>query len=112
MTTTVSPYGTSPFERYRHIVVEGPIGVGKTSLARRMADRFHAQPVFEDAGGDQVVGSGYTQTADEQLEELASNAAIEIERWLRDNESWFGGRRARSKPPLPLPLPLYLPLPP
>ena len=29
----------NPFERWRHIVVEGPIGVGKTSLARRLADR-------------------------------------------------------------------------
>ena len=69
--------------------------------------RLHPDPknmtVFEDAGGDQVVGSGYTQTAEEQLAELSENAAIEVERWLRDNESWFGGRRARSKPPLPLP---------
>ncbi len=42
----------SPFERYRHIVVEGPIGVGKTSLARRLAERFGTQLVLEDAGGN------------------------------------------------------------
>ncbi len=59
MTTTVSPYGASPFERYRHIVVEGPIGVGKTSLARRLADRFHAQPVFEDAGANPFLARYY-----------------------------------------------------
>jgi len=40
----------SPFERFRHIVVEGPIGAGKTSLARRLADRFGAQPVLESPG--------------------------------------------------------------
>lgn len=60
--------------------------------------------VFEDAGGDTVVGSGYTQTADEQLAELSENAAIEIERWLRENERWFNGPRARPESnPQPLP---------
>jgi deoxyguanosine kinase len=38
----------SPFERYRHIVVEGPIGAGKTSLAVKLAERFSASPVLED----------------------------------------------------------------
>ena len=38
----------SPFERFRHIVVEGPIGAGKTSLARKLADTFGAQPVLEE----------------------------------------------------------------
>lgn len=46
--------------------------------------------VNEDAGGDTVIGSGYTQTADEQIAELAENAAVEIERWLRENPGWFG----------------------
>lgn len=34
-------------EKYRYIVVEGPIGVGKTSLARRIAAKTNAQPVLE-----------------------------------------------------------------
>jgi deoxyguanosine kinase len=38
----------SPFERYRHIVIEGPIGAGKTSLARRLAERFGAETVLEE----------------------------------------------------------------
>lgn len=33
--------------QYRHIVVEGPIGVGKTSLARRLAERSGARLVLE-----------------------------------------------------------------
>lgn len=33
--------------QYRHIVVEGPIGVGKTSLARRLAERSSARLVLE-----------------------------------------------------------------
>ena len=38
----------SPFERHRHIVVEGPIGAGKTSLARKLAERFGAETVLEE----------------------------------------------------------------
>lgn len=53
--------------------------------------------VFEDAGSDTVIGSGYTQTKEEQLAELANNAGIEIERWLRKNEGWFGGARSRPE---------------
>jgi len=34
---------------HQFIVVEGPIGVGKTSLARRLAESLSAQPVLEDA---------------------------------------------------------------
>ncbi|HET7730480.1 MAG TPA: deoxynucleoside kinase [Usitatibacter sp.] len=34
--------------RHRHIVVEGPIGCGKTSLAQRLAQRLGASVVLED----------------------------------------------------------------
>ncbi len=34
---------------HRLIVVEGPIGVGKTSLARRLAQDFGSDPVLEEA---------------------------------------------------------------
>ena len=34
-------------EAARHIVVEGPIGVGKTSLARRLVSHLDARPVLE-----------------------------------------------------------------
>ena len=34
-------------EKYRFIVVEGPIGVGKTSLARRIAAETGAQAILE-----------------------------------------------------------------
>ena len=56
-------------------------------------ERLNAEPrqliVNERAGGDTVIGSGYTQSAEEQLAELADNAAIEIEKWLRENADWF-----------------------
>jgi deoxyadenosine/deoxycytidine kinase len=43
--TTANP--PSPFERYRHIVIEGPIGVGKTSLSNKFAERFGAEQLLE-----------------------------------------------------------------
>ena len=35
--------------RHRYIVVEGPIGCGKTSLAQRLAQKLNAQTLLEDA---------------------------------------------------------------
>ena len=43
----MSPH-PSPFDRYRHIVVEGPIGAGKTSLARKLSERYGASLVLEE----------------------------------------------------------------
>ena len=37
----------SPLESARHIVVEGPIGVGNTSLARRLAEHLDADLLLE-----------------------------------------------------------------
>jgi len=34
-------------DKYRYIVVEGPIGVGKTTLAQRIAERIGAQTMLE-----------------------------------------------------------------
>ena len=36
-----------PQPKYRYIVVEGPIGVGKTSLAKRLAERMEAETLLE-----------------------------------------------------------------
>jgi deoxyadenosine/deoxycytidine kinase len=36
-----------PLSKYRYIVVEGPIGVGKTSLARRLAERLDSGLLLE-----------------------------------------------------------------
>jgi len=36
-----------PLSKYRYIVVEGPIGVGKTSLAKRLAEHADAQTLLE-----------------------------------------------------------------
>ncbi len=38
-----------PVSVTRYIVVEGPIGVGKTTLAKKLAEAFGARPVLEQA---------------------------------------------------------------
>lgn len=43
------PNSDTPLMHYRHIVIEGPIGVGKSSLARRLARHLHTEPMLERA---------------------------------------------------------------
>ncbi len=50
-------------ERLRYIVVEGPIGVGKTSLVNAMARRYHARTVFEIVEENPFLAAFYTDRA-------------------------------------------------
>ena len=48
----LGPFRANPsmaklFESPRYIAVEGPIRVGKTTLARILAERMHAQEIIE-----------------------------------------------------------------
>src|SRR4051812_32216929 len=38
---------TDPLEKLRYIAVEGPIGVGKSTLVRSLVDRLKGRPLFE-----------------------------------------------------------------
>ena len=51
----------SPFDRYRHIVVEGPIGAGKTSLARKLSERFGAGLVLEEPSANPFLERFYRE---------------------------------------------------
>ncbi len=58
-------------EQARFIVVEGPIGVGKTALARKLAAEFGSELLLEDTTGnpflERFYRSGYSQALPTQL---------------------------------------------
>lgn len=45
--------------------------------------------ILESFGSGGPIGSGATMTKDEQVAQLAANAAKRIENWMRENEDWF-----------------------
>ncbi len=47
-------------EKYRYIVVEGPIGAGKTSLARRLADHLNAALLLENPADNPFLEKFYS----------------------------------------------------
>ncbi|WP_366915535.1 hypothetical protein [uncultured Lentibacter sp.] len=69
------------------------ITVWDNAANAKLNEKAHQIVVFEQLSGEQVIGSGLTQSADQQLENLSKNAAKMIELWLvrqRAEEGWFG----------------------
>lgn len=50
-------------DKYRYVVVEGPIGVGKTSLARRLAQHLEASLLLEQPDGNPFLPRFYEDPA-------------------------------------------------
>src|SRR5207244_7921197 len=53
----------SSVAKYRYLVVEGPIGAGKTSLARRLGARLGADLVLEQPGENPFLARFYEDMA-------------------------------------------------
>ncbi len=59
--------------------------------------------VFEGASGKTFIGSGLTQSREEQMQILAFNAAKAVEDWLLESPEWFGlppnpAKRVKQEP--------------
>ena len=50
----------TPLDRLRYVVVEGPIGVGKTTLTRLLIERFRGRGVFEVVEENPFLASFYS----------------------------------------------------
>lgn len=50
-------------EKYHYIVVEGPIGAGKTSLATRLSERFRTRLLLENADANPFLPNFYKDPA-------------------------------------------------
>src|SRR3989304_5396322 len=50
-------------EKYRYIVVEGPVGAGKTSLARMLAERSGSAALLEDPDANPFLPGFYQDRA-------------------------------------------------
>lgn len=50
-------------EKARYLVVEGPIGVGKTSLAQRLAQRLHGETLLEEPEANPFLERFYRDSA-------------------------------------------------
>ena len=47
--------------RYRYVVVEGPIGAGKTSLTHKLAERLNADTLLENASDNPFLPRFYQE---------------------------------------------------
>lgn len=70
------------------------VTVWDDAAGKKMNDEPKQITVLESFGSGAIVGSGYTLSKEEQLQQLSANAAKAIERYLvkqRDELGWFGG---------------------
>jgi deoxyadenosine/deoxycytidine kinase len=54
---------TALIEKYRYIVVEGPIGAGKTTLAHKLAEASGSTPLLEDPAANPFLARFYQDSA-------------------------------------------------
>ena len=68
------------------------VTVWDDAAGKKINEKPHQILVFESLTGGSIVGTGYTQSREEQLAGLAFNAAYRIEAWLAEQHAennWF-----------------------
>ncbi len=73
------------------------VTVWDDAASKKLNETPHQITVLETHDGDVLLGSGLTQSAEEQMENLSRNAAKLLEVWLAQQNfehEWFGGADA------------------
>ncbi|ETX27508.1 hypothetical protein [Roseivivax isoporae] len=70
------------------------VTVFEDATGRKLNEEAEQITALEAPSGKTIVGSGVTQSAEEQMTNLSKNIALQIENWMRRQsraEGWFGG---------------------
>lgn len=70
------------------------VHVWDDALGRPLNDERRQFTVLESLSGESLVGSGLTQSAEQQMTNLSRNAVVLIERWMAEHPEWFSGTAA------------------
>jgi len=65
----------------KHIAIEGPVGIGKTTLARALADRLQADVLLERIDDNPFIGLFYEDTARHALPVQLSFLFSRLKQW-------------------------------
>ena len=67
------------------------VNVWDDAAQKLLTDEGHRITVVEDFTADSVIGSGWSQSKEQQMDKLAFKAALAIQNWLlADHPDWFG----------------------
>ncbi|WP_407494996.1 hypothetical protein [Pseudooceanicola sp. MF1-13] len=67
------------------------VTVWDDALGRKLTDEPKQITVFESLSGETLVGSGLTQSKEQQMRNLSRNAAKLIQNYMLQNPEWFPG---------------------
>ena len=73
------------------------VNIWDDALGLKLNEKPKQLIVLERLSGETVVGSGLTQTREQQMRNLAENAARLINNWLVENKAWFTPEAAAAR---------------
>jgi hypothetical protein len=68
------------------------------ALGRPLNDRARQFTVLDSRSCESIVGSGLTQSAEQQMTNLVRNAGLMIENWLAEHPHWFDPEMDEAPP--------------
>lgn len=60
------------------------------AAGEKLNEEAHQIIILEDISAKSIFGSGFFNTGDQQLNDLARKAAVALEEWMQENGEWFG----------------------